>query len=329
MSLIFEKYLPTSLSLPTCLKNHRTHFLMQQPNLILGTAMWGWTTSRETAFALLDEWYAKGFREVDGATNYPINRQPEDFRRAENILLDWIKTHGVTDLEVMMKIGSVNNLRTPEHVLTKSFVLMMLDEYGYLFGKNLGTLMVHWDNREGVEAIGETLEALQTAIEKGLQVGLSGIRHPEIYAALNQDFQLDFRIQIKHNVLQSDYGRYAPFHGRRRFIAYGINAGGLKLDPALYAENSSLKARGADPDNLQPQVEKLNRIVAEANRSASRMAITAMYQIGLIYAFYQPDMQGILLGVSNLEQLKTSIDFYNLLNHNDYHDVFEKISSLK
>ncbi len=298
-------------------------------DLILGTAMWGWTTSKETAFGLLDEWYAKGFRQVDGATNYPINKQPEDFRKAENILLDWIKTHGIADLEVMMKIGSVNNLRTPEHLLTKSFVLMMLDEYAWLFGKNLHTLMVHWDNREETEAIRETLEALQTVKEKGLQVGLSGIQRPDIYAALNREFQLDFRIQIKHNVLQSDYGRYAAFHGQRRFIAYGINAGGLKLDPSFYHENSSLKARGADVEKMRPMAEKLIRIVDAANQNTERPPLTAMHQIGMIHAFYQPDMQGILLGVSNVGQLKESIDFHNLLNHNDYRDVFEKISGLQ
>ncbi len=99
----------------------------QSPTLILGTAMWGWTTPRETAFAMLDEWYSRGFREVDTATNYPIDRDPEHFRLAEKILLEWIAAHGVTDLEVMMKIGSVNNLRSPEHLLTKSFILMMLD----------------------------------------------------------------------------------------------------------------------------------------------------------------------------------------------------------
>ena len=296
------------------------------PTCLLGSAMWGWTTPKETAFALLDEWYARGFREVDGATNYPIDKNPEHFRLAENILLEWIKTHGVSDLEVMMKIGSVNNLRTPEHVLTKSFVLMMLDEYRWLFGSNLATLMVHWDNRDDAAAIRETMEALAVARQHGLRIGLSGIQHPEIYAELNRAFEFNFRIQLKHNVLQSDFDRYATFHGKRRFIAYGINAGGLKLDPAAYSAQSSLAARGADIAAEPPIVEKIRQVIAAANKMPDRPRLSAMHEIGMIYAFHQPDMQGILLGVSSEEQLRSSIDFYETLLQYDFSDVFNHLT---
>lgn len=295
------------------------------PSILLGSAMWGWTTPKEIAFALLDEWYARGFREVDGATNYPIDKNPEHFRLAENILLEWIKAHGVNDLEVMMKIGSVNNLRTPEHVLTRSFVLMMLDEYRWLFGSNLATLMVHWDNRDDASAVRETTEALDVARQHGLRIGLSGIRHPEIYAELNREFDFDFCIQIKHNILQSDYDRYAMFHGQRRFIAYGINAGGLKLDPSAYSAQSSLAARGADVTTEPPIVEKIRQIIAEANQNSDRPKLSAMHEIGMLHAFYQPDMLGILLGVSSVEQLRSSLDFYEMLKANDFSDVFQNL----
>jgi len=225
---------------------HSPFSILHYTMLILGTAMWGWTTPKETAFAMLDEWYEKGFREVDAATNYPIDKDPSHFRLSENILLEWINANGISDLEVMMKIGSVNNLRTPEHILTKSFILMMLDEYAFLFGKNLKTLMVHWDNRENEKEIEETFEAFVEVKNKDLKLGLSGIKYPRKYAKINQEYQFDFRIQMKHNLIYSDYERYKPFHGFPRFIAYGINAGGLKLDAKNYSEKSSLKARGGD-----------------------------------------------------------------------------------
>lgn len=299
--------------------------LSNSPTPILGTAMWGWTTPRKTAFALLDEWYARGFREVDSATNYPIDKNPDHLRLAEQILREWVMAHGISDLQVMMKIGSVNNLRTPEHILTRSFVLMMLDEYRWMFGPNLATLMVHWDNRDDAAAIHETLEALDTARHFGLKIGLSGIRHPEIYAELNRTFNFDFRIQLKHNVLQSDYGRYAAFHGERHFIAYGINAGGLKLDPAAYTPGSSLAVRGGNLKNESPVVEKIRQIIIKANEAGNRSLLSNMNEIGMIYAFYQPDMQGILLGVSSLEQLRGSIGFYEKLRSEDFRDVFEML----
>jgi aryl-alcohol dehydrogenase-like predicted oxidoreductase len=297
--------------------------MIEAPTLLLGSAMWGWTTPKTTAFALLDEWYGQGFREVDAAANYPIDKDPAHFRLSENMLLEWLKTHEINDLRVVMKIGSVNNLRTPEHVLTKSFVLMMLDEYGWKFGNNLATLMVHWDNRDDADAIRDTLEAFEVARSKGLQVGLSGIRHPEIYASGNAAFGFDFRIQLKHNVLQSDYDRYAPFHGKRRFIAYGINAGGLKLEKNAYSAQSSLAARGGDVMKEPPVLPAIRAMLGEANRRSDRPPLTAFHQVGMIYAFYQPDMQGILLGASGVDQLRESIEFYQTLQAIDYQDVYE------
>ena len=84
------------------------------PDLILGSAMWGWTLDAPAAFTLLDQFYAAGFRKIDGATNYPLNGVPTDFRGSENILAEWIKAHGVQDLEIIMKVGSISNQYSPE-----------------------------------------------------------------------------------------------------------------------------------------------------------------------------------------------------------------------
>ncbi len=298
------------------------------PNLILGTAQWGWTTNRQTAFSLLDEWYANGFREVDTATNYPIDKNPDHFRSAETILQEWVKANGITDLQVMMKIGSVNNLFTPEHILTKSFLLMMLDEYRHLFGSNLDTILVHWDNRESKDEIRESLEALETAKETGYKIGLSGIRYPALYAELNEEFNFDFRIQIKHNVLHSDYQRYASFHGSQRFITYGINAGGIKLDSSEYAANSTLKARGGDLSTEPPIVLKIKDLIKSINLNNDLPPIHSFFQIGMINAFYHTDVQGILLGTSKIEQLKQSTDFYQILRKADYSDVYRSLQEI-
>ncbi len=290
--------------------------------------MWGWNTSKEMAFALLDEWYAQGFRQVDTATNYPIDKDSSHFRLAEKILLEWIQTNGIHDLKIIMKIGSVNNLFTPEHILTHSFILMMLDEYKDLFKNNLDTLMVHWDNRENISEIKETFMALSRAYNKGIKIGLSGIKHPNIYAELNQKFKLDFSIQIKHNIIYSDYQRYAVFHGKPRFITYGINAGGLKLNSKNYSQQSTLKTRGGNIENEPPVLQKIKKLIPLFNAHKNRSPITAFYQLGIIYAFYHADVLGILLGTSTLEQLKENIRFYRYLQEVDYLNVFEQIMDL-
>lgn len=298
------------------------------PTLILGTAMWGWTIPEQRCFELLDAFYAAGFRQIDTATNYPINKNPRDFRRAETTLKSWADANGVEDLNIIVKIGSINNLRSPEHNLSKSFILMNLDDYRAKFGDNLDMLMVHWDNRDDADAIEQTLEALDEARQCGLQIGLSGVRHPEVYADLNRKFQLDFHIQFKHNLLKSDYERYSPFHGNERFIAYGINAGGIKLEAGAYHADSSLRARGGDTSEMHPVVAPLRDIIAVANAEEKRPKIASMNHCGMIFAYHSPDVAGILIGPSKPGQLQDSVKFYEQLHQFDYTDVYKKMKTL-
>lgn len=301
---------------------------LNTPELILGTAMWGWTTSRENAFALLDRFYQRGGRAVDAATNYPINKQPEDFRKAEQILLEWAKAHGVEDLRIMMKVGSLNNMRTPDHNLSMSFLLILFDEYRNAFGDNLHTMMVHWDNRDSRAAIAHTINALKLMNDMGAEVGLSGIQHPDHYAALGEEKGLAFRIQIKHNLLHSDYSRYAPFHGQPRFIAYGVNAGGLKLNVADYGPGSSLTARGGSPKTAEPIVQRLRQAIAEANTVKGRPAVQTMNHCGMAYAWHSPDMGGILIGPSSTGQLDASLDFARALQTHDYSGLYQQLRQI-
>lgn len=304
---------------------------MKQENhemLTLGTAMWGWTIPEKTCFELLDHFYASGFRQIDTATNYPINKRPEDFRKAENILLEWIKTHGIKDLEVTVKIGSINNMRSPEHNLSKSFILMNLDEYRFKYGANLAMLMIHWDNRDDINEIRQTLEAFENICAHNLRTGLSGIRHPELYAQLNKTFQFDFFIQIKHNLLQSDYQKYQFFHGKRRFITYGINAGGVKLDPEAYRNDSSLKARGGDVAAEHPVAASLRQILTQANEMPDRPKLSKMNHLGMILSWYSPDVASILIGPSKSEQLADTVEFFEQLQRYDYADVFLSLKKL-
>ena len=273
------------------------------PVPILGSAHWGAKIDAPTAHALLDRFYAAGFREVDTATNYPINKVPTDFRKAEKILTEWVQAHGIKDLKITAKAGSINNLRSPEHLLTRSFLLMALDEYQRLWGSNLDTFMVHWDNRDAGCEIRDTMEALAYAAQNGLRPGLSGIKHPEIYADLNQEFGLDFRIQLKHNVLESAYEHYKPFHGTRCFVAYGINGGGAKLGAA-------------------PRLDFLKPLMEKANQRKDRPPVEHLNQIGILFAWYHPDMEAILIGPSSVAQLEENLAFFISLENNDYADFF-------
>lgn len=298
-----------------------------KPFPILGTAMWGWTVPKSVCFELLDTFYEKGFRQIDTATNYPINKNPEDFRRAENILKEWTTVNGIHDLEVLVKAGSLNNLGGPENNLTKSFLLIILDEYEFLLHKNLHTFSIHWDNRSDENAIRDTFEAFEIAADNGLKVGLSGIKHPEIYGKINEDFDLNFRIQIKHNLFYSDYQRYSPLHDNGRFLTYGINAGGQKLDLNAYHSNSSLKVRGGNTAELHPITQPLEKLIKQQN-TGDHPTIKGFNDCALCFAYHQEGVEAVLIGTSKKEQLIQSLDFLQSLKEYDYLPFYHELKKL-
>ncbi len=320
--------------------------------LILGTAQWGWTVSRNEAFQLLDAWLLGGYRHIDCATNYPINRNLADFRAAEKILQEYTLAHGLKDLDITMKIGSLDNLRTPEVNLAPSFVQMMAEEYLRVFGPNLHCVMFHWDNRDQVEEIHASLEALDSLqSEHGIRPGLSGIAHPEIYAAANADLGLSFDIQLKHNILQSDIKRFEIFEGPKlpesfklsgssdpenkpdpqlsnhHIYAYGINAGGIKLE-SPYPTDSTFLARGGQPEKVAPLLQKISALLPDWNTAFVRPPVKTMNHIGLIFAGVHPGLSGILLGVSSVAQLNQTLDFWRNFEVFDYSDVFSALKKI-
>ena len=293
--------------------------------------MWGWTIPPEGVYELLDAFYALGGRAVDMATNYPINQQLADFRKAEGLLANWCKVHGVSDLKVMMKVGSVNNMRTPEHNLSPSFLLLCAAEYQQLFGDNLHTFMIHWDNRADASAIRETVAVLSDLHESGLAIGLSGIRHPAVYAEVLANFNLPtLAIQFKHNLLYSDYDRYAPLHPLASFIAYGMNAGGLKLKPSEYREDATLGVRGGQPQGFAEWLPALRQMLDQANQEPAleRPTPATMNHLGMLYAAYHPGIDQLLLGVSRPSQLHDSWNWFQALHTFDYTDVYTALVDL-
>lgn len=291
-------------------------------DLILGSAMWGWTATPAQAFALLDAYYEAGHRRIDAATNYPINKKASDFRASERILQEWLTANGVHDLEVIMKVGSLNNLRTPDQNLQLSFLLLSLDDYAYKLGTNFHTLMVHWDNRNDRAAIEETFTAFAEAKKRGLHLGLSGIKYPEYYASINEAYSFDFQIEAKHNLLQSDLSRYSAFSDKPRLLTYGMNGGGIKLDQD-YAAQNSLVVRGAETDH-SALVKKLKTMIAGQRKG--RAQVTQFFQIGMLNAYYHPQVAGMLVGPSSVDQLKSTLSWYAALQADDYSDIYEELN---
>ena len=298
-------------------------------NLLLGTAQWGWNINPDEAYSLLDAWLLAGHRRIDCATNYPINRKSGDFRAAEKILASYVRAHGLRDLQITMKVGSLDNMRSPDVNLSPSFLQMMGEEYQRIFGDNLDCLMIHWDNRETASDIQQSLEAmalLQRTL--ALRPGLSGIRRPDLYAEANQKLRLSFDIQVKHNILQADIPRYTAHlpAETNRYFAYGINAGGIKLEENPYPANSTFLARGGQQEASASIAEKVKNILADTAHPDRPNADT-MNAVGMIYAGLHPGMHGIVLGVSSLAQMNDSLAWAERIRAYDYQDLWQKLAS--
>jgi aryl-alcohol dehydrogenase-like predicted oxidoreductase len=293
---------------------------------LLGTASWGWNADRNTAFSLLDSWLQKGFRGVDMAVNYPANNNPADFRAAEKILTEYMQAHGLHDLQITLKIGSINNLCAPENNLTPGFLLKTAEAYCRMWGDNLSCVMIHWDHRNDESAVSASLGALRTLRDRyGLRPGLSGIKHPELYRAANVQFGLSFDIQLEHNILQSNLAHYKPlFETGNRFFACGINAGGVKLQ-APYPADSTFLLRGGQPDAFEARLQPIRAWLPKWNLAFVRPPLRAMHHLGLLYAAYTPQIHGAVLGCKNTAQLEDTLDYLRNLETFDYRDVYERL----
>ncbi|MEL6658086.1 MAG: aldo/keto reductase [Bacteroidota bacterium] len=301
--------------------------MAEQSSLVLGTAMWGWTLTQDECFRIMDAYYEQGGRWVDGATNYPINKNLADFRRAEQILSAWIASRGVEDLSVIMKVGSINNLYTLENNLNTSFLLLCAQEYQQRFGQQLACLMVHWDNRTEASEIKESLLTLSET--PNVSVGLSGIKHPEVYASVLSDLGWSqLWLQLKHNVVYSDYERCQALHPFVRCIAYGINAGGLKLNMSAYTDRASLMARGGQPEKHQKLVVALSALSEQLEQVAGRPHPQKMNHLGMLYALLHPGIERVLIGVSKVEQLNDSFAWEQAIRQNDYQDWQEALQGV-
>lgn len=301
--------------------------MQKEFELILGSAFWGWNQSKATAFSILENAIAKGIRFIDAATNYPMNALPNDFRLGEQILAEFIKAHGIQDLKIIMKLGSVTNARSADCNLSKSFLLMMSEEYQRLFDTNLHCIMFHWDARSDKSAIQDSLEALELIQGKyDVQPGLSGISHPEIYADTLLGQNLNFFIEGKHNVFHSDIPRYDILNNpANRFFVYGINAGGIKLHES-YSDNSTIFARGGNPEIYKEKLIKIQNQIVKWNAEV-RPPIKKMNQLGLIHAYNHSAINGVIIGPSSVQQLNESIDFSRNLGVFDFSDISVFINS--
>lgn len=302
--------------------NHKT--------LLLGTALWGWGVSQSEAEALLERYAQRGGVLVDTAVNYPINQRPQDFGLANRWLADWMGRKDAQNLKVLGKIGATDNMGSPVPDLSADAMKRAAQNYQQMFGDALAVLAVHWDNRgdapEDLDAISASLTVLDEFSQQGLAIGFSGVRHPELYRQLAPQPADKWWIQVKENAqTRAARSAYEDYFPAARYLAYGINMGGLKATPAQ--ANSSMALRGISRPNAL--AEKLsaflqsNHGIVPAPQNFNELALLASYT--------NPALSGIIIGPRTLPQLDSTLDYWQSLQQlpaSDHLQVYRRVLEL-
>ncbi len=285
-----------------------------EKRLILGTALWGWGVSKKEAFLILDNFVENGGLYIDCATNYPINKNIKDYGLALLWIEEWIKINNKR-LFIIVKVGSLDNLGTPNFDLSSNNILTVSKKLIDTFGDSLGCISVHWDNRienKDFKLVQETVIALKEIKEKNnLSIGLSGIKNPRFYYEAMPDLVDDWIIQCKENFLTKEarlnYQEYFPLS---EYYAYGINMGGIKLldeksVSAIIREiNYSSKLKDVISTSLQDNIIIDN-------------GLSTVNDLNMAFIFLKTIFNGIIIGPRTVEQLISTFKTWDVLSNLD------------
>lgn len=281
--------------------------------------MWGWTVSKSESFRLLDSFEEWGGVIIDSATNYPINGEPTSNGVALKWISEWFANNPQTKLKVLIKIGSTNNSGSSESDLSKSRLLNELARQTDTFGpSSLLGLGIHWDNRPdksgSLSEMEESLEAMREIADSGLEIGISGIRRPDLYKQLAPDLAAKWIIQVKENVLDSSTRqKYNQIFPQSRILAYGMNMGGVRLEPGSRKSPRVMASQSISSSTIS----ELEVILAASQLHAVKPK--TFNELGLWHAMQQGSLDGVILGPSSQKQLVESIKFIDLIRNSPAH----------
>lgn len=291
--------------------------------IVLGSAMWGWTSPKKDVFSLLDSYHESGYRLLDQANNYPINGLSKDHGLGLKWLSEWLDLNSSKSFEVIVKIGSVNNIGSPDNDLSPKGIEDAYWKLKEQLGDSLACISIHWDDRIGdndYDQILSTLEALNRLAKlDGCRLGFSGIRSPKLYADFFSENSVKPIIQVKENILTSrNRTYYSGYFDDANYLAYGINLGGSRNSK----EDLNIVGRGmAQP---QPLINSFDKLLQS---SLINPAPKNHYDIALYLTYVNAALSGVIIGPRNSEQLYQILEFWNKLELNS--DNLMTYSSLK
>jgi aryl-alcohol dehydrogenase-like predicted oxidoreductase len=282
----------------------------KEKKLILGTALWGWGVDKKEAFLILDNFIKLGGYYIDCATNYPINKNINDYGLALEWLEEWNEINKIK-LFIIVKIGSIDNLGSPSCDISKNRIISISEDLSNRFGDSLGCISIHWDNSvedNDFEAVKEVLATLKELKNNGLSIGLSGIKNPSLYYNALPELSDSWIIQCKENFL-TDKSRlsYQEFFPLAEYYAYGINMGGLKISEK--EESVSAKIRDINYS------DKLKLLISNAlnNEMVKNIELNSVNDLNMAFIYVNKTYNGIIIGPRTTKQLSSTFKTWNTL----------------
>lgn len=277
-------------------------------SLWLGTSLWGWGVDERTAHALLDKFAENEGGVVDAATNYPINGRPENFGRANAILSGWLRSNPGSGIKVFCKVGSLDNSGSSDANLNGSSVLLTAELLRGSFSDDLWGVGIHWDNRHESEQISQTLDAMARLRAEGLEIGFSGVQRPDLYAGGAPELGSDWWVEVKENAATCEARlRYSPHFPMARYVAYGINMGGVKLENTPLPDSSLAKRGLSEP----PIATRLRKFLSSSHSIEPRPE--TLNELALLMTWANAELSGLIVGPRNSEQLAETMRYWSAL----------------
>ena len=207
---------------------------------------------------------------------------------------------------------------SPNFDLSQKNIINTTNSLRDKFGGSLSCISIHWDNRGGdiddSLLIDKTVDAMSELESSGLSIGMSGIKFPELYYKANPSISDKWTIQVKENFLtNSAREAYKAFFPLAKYLAYGTNLGGLKIESLTSDSSINLREIRVPPS----LVEELSTFLSSNHTLQPRPS--SLNELALIASYVNPSLSGVIIGPRNVKQLTSTIDYWRKLELSESH----------
>ncbi|NOZ48482.1 MAG: aldo/keto reductase [Chloroflexi bacterium] len=283
--------------------------------LCLGSMQWGWTADEATAFAIMDEFVAKGGNFIDTANVYSRWVEGNPGGVSEEIIGRWMKSRGnrraivlATKVRGLMWDGPNGQGLSRAHIMQA-----VEDSLRRLQTDTIDLYQIHWDDTE--TPMDETLRALDDLVHQGKvrYLGCSNIsawrlmkalciseqhglaRYDSLQPHYNLVHRQEFEAELKSLCESENIGviPYSPLAG-------GFLTGKYQSDapPPDSARQEGIKRRYFNEDGW--------RVLAAVEKIAEKRNATTL-QITLAWQLSQPIIIAPIIGANSVAQLHESL----------------------